>query len=142
MIRYMIRVCFFCTNLCMPHFYVCPEIGKRRLGCWRIDRLTEFRVFVFYVLLFVDFFCRYCRLSGGMAVANDLDQLQRNVVVNAYEAKHAGSIEEGSEGEAEQRAKVASDLGKSTVGVMVVPALMKLFVSNVAGVGFCPAAVA
>lgn len=42
---------------------------------------------------------------------NDLDQRQRNVVVNAYEAKHAGSIEEGSEGEEEKRAKVASDLG-------------------------------
>lgn len=43
---------------------------------------------------------------------NDLDQRQRNVVVNAYEAKHAGSIEEGSEGEAEERAKVAADLGE------------------------------
>lgn len=43
---------------------------------------------------------------------NDLDQRQRNVVVNAYEAKHAGSIEEGSEGEAEKRAQVAADLGE------------------------------
>lgn len=47
---------------------------------------------------------------------NDLDQRQRNVVVNAYEAKHAGSIEDGSEGEAEQREKVAADLGKSGGG--------------------------
>ncbi|CBJ30096.1 IAP100 protein [Ectocarpus siliculosus] len=53
---------------------------------------------------------KYCRLAGGMAVENDLDQRQRNVIVNAYEAKHAGSIEEGSEGEAEERAKVAADL--------------------------------
>eukprot|EP00752_Nemacystus_decipiens_P017831 g15987.t1 len=62
---------------------------------------------------------KYCRLAGGMAVENDLDQRLRNVVVNAYEAKHAGSIEEGSEGEAEKRAKVAADLEllKMAIGV-------------------------
>ena len=47
-----------------------------------------------------------------MEVENDLDQRQRNVVVNAYEAKHAGAIEDGSEGEAEARKKVADDLGE------------------------------
>lgn len=47
-----------------------------------------------------------------MEVENDLDQRARNVVVNAYEAKHAGSIEEGEEGEEEKRAKVAADLGE------------------------------
>ncbi|CAM9178612.1 unnamed protein product [Pylaiella littoralis] len=62
---------------------------------------------------------KYCRLSGGMVVENDLDQRQRNVVVNAYEAKHAGSIEDGSEGEAEQREKVAADLDllKMAIGI-------------------------
>lgn len=43
---------------------------------------------------------------------NELDTMQRNVVVNAYEARHAGSIEEGSEGEEEMREKVADDLGE------------------------------
>lgn len=43
---------------------------------------------------------------------NDLDTMQRNVIVNAYEARHAGSIEEGSEGEEEKRKKVADDLGE------------------------------
>lgn len=48
---------------------------------------------------------------------NDLDSRQRNVIVNAYEARHAGSIEEGSEGEAERRKKVADDLGEKTKDV-------------------------
>ena len=56
-----------------------------------------------------------------MAVENDLDQRQRNVVVNAYEAKHAGSIEEGSEGEAEKRSKVAADLDLLKIAIGVTP---------------------
>lgn len=55
-----------------------------------------------------------------MEVENDLDQRQRNVVVNAYEAKHAGSIEEGSEGEAEARKKVADDLGEHVLILCMV----------------------
>ena len=63
---------------------------------------------------------RYCRLAGGMEVENNLDQRQRNVILNAYEAKHAGSsiVEEGSEEEesaaeaAARREKVEDDLGK------------------------------
>lgn len=57
---------------------------------------------------------RYCRLAGGMEVENNLDRRQRNVIVNAYEAKHAGSMVEGEseEAAAERRAKVDEDLGK------------------------------
>lgn len=46
------------------------------------------------------------------------------MVVNAYEAKHAGSIEEGSEGEAEARQKVADDLGKSHIYIRVDTSVM------------------
>lgn len=56
---------------------------------------------------------RYCRLAGGMEVEHSLDKRERNVVLNSFEAKHAGSIESGAEGEAEARAKVAEDLGES-----------------------------
>lgn len=43
---------------------------------------------------------------------NTLDERERNVMINAYEARHAGSIEEGSEGEDVARSKVAEDLGE------------------------------
>lgn len=72
---------------------------------------------------------------------NDLDQRQRNVVVNAYEAKHAGSIEEGSEGEKEKRAQVAADLGEILWYILLYCSdfflFLTLMVMNDAKLGLC-----
>lgn len=62
---------------------------------------------------------------------NQLDQRERNKVLNVYEARYAGTIEEDGEGEQEARRRLEEDLGElGSYKDYPVPSRCSTYVNN------------